>query len=265
MDKAERLKSLLPNGRGVWIPIDHGASDFPVDGLTDTEHVINSLVRAGVDAIVAQKGVVSHYSHLCENSSTDMVVHFSVSTRHAGPDSANKVIVGNADEVIKRGGIGVSCQVNMGSPNEALMVERMGQMSRDALHLELPMFGMVYARGEHLSIMEGDDTNANAHAVRLAFELGCDAAKTTWTGSQESFRKVSSAAPIPVLVAGGPSSGNSLEILTMVRQALDAGASGVCMGRQVFAHPNVESIAKALVMLVHKDATVQQAMESCGL
>ena len=153
----------------------------------------------------------------------------------------------------------------MGSPNEALMVERMGQMSRDALHLELPMFGMVYARGEHLSIMEGDDTNANAHAVRLAFELGCDAAKTTWTGSQESFRKVSSAAPIPVLVAGGPSSGNSLEILAMVRQALDAGASGVCMGRQVFAHPNVEAIAKALVMLVHQDATVQQAMESCGL
>ena len=113
--------------------------------------------------------------------------------------------------------------------------------------------------------MEGDDTNANAHAVRLAFELGCDAAKTTWTGSEESFRKVSSAAPIPVLVAGGPSSGNSLEILTMVRRALDAGASGVCMGRQVFAHPNVESIAKALVMLVHQDATVEQAMESCGL
>ena len=265
MDKAARLNSLLPNGRGVWIPIDHGASDFPVEGLTDTKHVIGALVRAGVDAIVAQKGVVSHYGHLCESSTTDMVVHFSVSTRHAGPDSANKVIVGNADEVIKRGGIGVSCQVNMGSPNEALMVERMGQMSRDALHLELPMFGMVYARGEHLSIMEGDDTNANAHAVRLAFELGCDAAKTTWTGSEESFQKVSSAAPIPVLVAGGPSSGNSLEILTMVRRALDAGASGVCMGRQVFAHPNIEGIAKALVMLVHQDATVEQAMESCGL
>ena len=87
MDKASRLNSLLPNGRGVWIPIDHGASDFPIDGLVDTEHVIRSLVRAGVDAIVAQKGVVGHYHHLCEGSSTDMVVHFSVSTRHAGQDS----------------------------------------------------------------------------------------------------------------------------------------------------------------------------------
>ena len=265
MDKATRLNSLLPNGRGVWIPIDHGASDFPVEGLTDTENVIRALVRAGVDAIVAQKGVVSHYSHLCEDSTTDMIVHFSVSTRHAGPDSANKVLVGNADEVIKRGGIGVSCQVNMGSPNEAKMVERMGQMSRDALHHELPMFGMVYARGENLSIMEGDDTNANAHAVRLAFELGCDAAKTIWTGDEDSFRKISAAAPIPVLVAGGPSTGNSVEILTMVRRALDAGASGVCMGRQVFAHPNVQAIAKALVMLVHQDASVQQAMDECGL
>jgi len=265
MDKASRLESLLPNGRAVWIPIDHGASDFPVDGLTDTKHVIQSLVRAGVDAIVAQKGVVDYYNHLCAGSSTGMVVHFSVSTRHAGPDSSNKVLVGNADEVIPRGGFGVSCQVNMGSPNEAAMIERMGQMSRAALHHQLPMFGMVYARGEHLSVMEGDGTNGNAHAVRLAFELGCDAAKTTWTGDVESFRKITSAVPIPVLVAGGPSTGDSKAILTMVRNALDAGASGVCMGRQVFAHPNIEGIAKALVMLVHKDASVEEAMKTCEL
>ena len=61
MNKADRLNKLLPNGRGVWIPIDHGASDFPIPGLTDTEGVIKSLVAAGVDGILAQKGVVSHY------------------------------------------------------------------------------------------------------------------------------------------------------------------------------------------------------------
>lgn len=55
MDKASRLQKILPNGRGVWVPIDHGASDFPVEGLTDTDHVIRSLVRAGVDVILAQK------------------------------------------------------------------------------------------------------------------------------------------------------------------------------------------------------------------
>ncbi|MBT60213.1 MAG: fructose-bisphosphate aldolase [Euryarchaeota archaeon] len=265
MDKSDRIDTLLPNGRGVWIPIDHGASDYPVEGLIDTEATIRSLIAAGVDVILAQKGVVSHYGHLCEGSKTNMVVHLSVSTRHAGPDASNKVLVGNADEVIARGGMGVSCQVNMGSPNEATMVERMGSVSRDAFMHGLPMFGMVYARGEHLSVMPSDTTNANAHAVRLAFELGCDAAKTTWTGDKESFQKVTSAVPIPVLVAGGPSSGNSREILSMVRMALDAGASGICMGRQVFGHPEIEAIARALVMLVHQNASVEQALEACKL
>ena len=99
MDKAQRLATLLPNGRGVWIPIDHGASDYPNPGLEDLEGLIQSLIDAGVNAIVAQKGVVSTYAHLCQGTSTGMVVHYSVSTRHAGPESNNKVLVGHADEV----------------------------------------------------------------------------------------------------------------------------------------------------------------------
>ena len=234
MDRDRLLERLLPKGRGVWIPIDHGASDFPVEGLVDTEETIKALISAGVDVILAQKGIVSHYSHLCKGTKTNMVVHLSVSTRHAGPDAANKVLVGHPDEVFSRGGIGVSCQVNIGSPNEAKMIERMGEVSRQSHKLGMPMFGMIYARGEYLSVMDGDSTRGNAHAARLAFELGCDAAKTVWTGDAESFSQIGRGVPIPLLVAGGPSSGDSFAILSMVRTALDNGASGVCMGRQVF-------------------------------
>ena len=52
--------SLLPNGKGVWIPIDHGVSDYPVQGLEDLDDLIAEISHA--DAIVAQKGVVSRYS-----------------------------------------------------------------------------------------------------------------------------------------------------------------------------------------------------------
>ena len=51
----------------------------------------------------------------------------------------------------------------------------------------------------------------------------------------------------------------------MIREALDSGASGVCMGRQVFGHPHIESIAKAIVMLVHQDASVDEAIIECSL
>ena len=265
MSKGELLSKILPNGRGVWVPIDHGVSDYPVEGLVDLESTIKSLISAGVDAIIAHKGLVGHYSKLCENSNTSMVIHLSASTRHGGNESTNKVLVGGVDEVLQRGGIGVSCQVNMGSEKEPEMMERMGEISRQALLQGLPMFGMVYARGPNLNVMEEDSTKGNAHAARLAFELGCDAAKTVWTGDKQSFAKITNAVPIPLLVAGGPSTGDSRAILTMIRDALDAGASGVCMGRQVFGHPQVESIARAIVMLVHQDASVDEAIRECSL
>ncbi|RJU83191.1 MAG: fructose-bisphosphate aldolase [Candidatus Poseidoniales archaeon] len=265
MGKADLLSKILPGGRGVWIPIDHGVTDFPVEGLTDVESTIKSLISAGVDAIIAHKGLVGHYHKLCENTNTNMIVHLSASTRHGGIESSNKVLVGSVDEVRKRGGIGVSCQVNLGSEKEPEMMERMGEVSRQALLEGIPMFGMVYARGPNLNIMEDDETNGYSHAARLAFELGCDAAKTVWTGDKESFTQITNSAPIPLLVAGGPSTGDSRAILTMVRDAMDSGASGVCMGRQVFGHPQVESIARAIVMLVHQDASVDEAIMKCSL
>jgi DhnA family fructose-bisphosphate aldolase class Ia len=99
----------------------------------------------------------------------------------------------------------------------------------------------------------------------LAFELGCDAAKCVWTGDEISFTEVAKSAPIPLLMAGGPSSDDTRSVLTMVESALNAGASGVCMGRQVFAHPNPGAMAKALVMMVHSGASAASAMEACNL
>jgi len=261
MGKKERLDALLPNGKGVWIPIDHGASEYPNQGLEDLETLIKALIEAKVDVIIAQKGVVSTFSHLCEGTQTSMIIHFSVSTIHGGPDATNKVLVGHADETLSRGGMGVSSQINMGSPDESKMIERMGELNRQAHHLDLPAFGMVYARGPHLQSLEGDMTAGQAHAVRLAFELGCDAAKTVWTGDITSFEQVVKAAPIPVLVAGGPRTSDTRSLLLMVKNAMTAGAAGVCMGRQVFAHDSPIQIAKALVEIVHNNASVEVAIE----
>lgn len=265
MNKSLTLEEILPNGRGVWIPIDHGVSDYPVSGLENLEQLITDLIAAEVDVIIAHKGVVSYYNHLCEGTKTKMVIHLSASTTHGGEDSNNKVLVGDAKEAVKRGAVGVSCQVNTGSIGEREMIKSMGKLSKQANKLDIPMFGMVYARGENLNVQENDKTKGYAHAARLAFELGCDAAKTVWTGDKESFATICSSVPIPLLVAGGPSTGDAKAILTMVKDALDCGAAGVCMGRQVFGHEKVKQLAKALTMLVHQNKSVTEAMEACSL
>ena len=265
MGKRDIMAKILPNGRGVWVPIDHGVTDFPAKGLENLESTITKLIAAEVDVIVAHKGVVNRFSHLCAGTTTSMIAHLSASTRHGGDHQSNKVLVGSVKEAIKRGAVGVSCQVNIGSPTEASMLERMGYVTTDAYMNDVPTLGMIYVRGKNVNIMENDTTQGYAHAARIAFELGCDAAKTVWTGSAESFAKVCQAAPIPLLVAGGPSTGDSKQILRMVKQSLDAGGSGVCMGRQIFAHEDVTAITQALVMIVHHGASVEEAIERCSL
>lgn len=266
-DKTSLLDKLLPNGRGVWIPMDHGVSDYPVSGLDDTELRITELIEAGVDAIIAQKGLVSHYSHLTKqtNSSTSFVIHFSISTRHGGPDASNKVLVGTADEVLSRGASGASAQINMGSPNEASMIERMGSLSRDCHNLGIPLLGMVYARGENLKPIEGDSSNCGAHAARLAFEIGCDVAKVSWTGDEDALSTIRKAVPIPILITPGTGITNDLELLGLVEKGIKLGANGVCMGRSVFGHKSPQKIATALRLIVHENKSAVQAHELAGL
>ena len=147
-----KKETLLPGGKGVWIPIDHGVSDFPVEGLENLDELIEAISHA--DAIVAQKGVVSHYS----SSKANFVAHLSVSTRHAGDRSSDKMLVGGVEEALSRGAKGVSVQVNMGSPEEPEMIERLGIITQDSHYLDCPVLGMIYPRGENLDVMEGDDT-----------------------------------------------------------------------------------------------------------
>ena len=81
------LDALLPGGRGVWVPIDHGASDWPVPGLQDLDRLVSELASGGADAIVAQKGVISHLLRAASPPSIGLVAHLSVSTRHGGADA----------------------------------------------------------------------------------------------------------------------------------------------------------------------------------
>jgi len=243
----------MPDGKGVWVPIDHTVSDFPVKGLKNIKAAIKHLCEA--DALVAHKGVVSAFA---DSSEAPFIMHLSASTRHSGNRSSDKVLVGGVAEAISRGALAVSVQVNLGDEHEPDMIERLGMVSEVCHELEVPLLGMIYARGNNLNIMKGDDTNGYAHAARLAYELGCNAVKSVWTGSVESFSKVVKAAPIPVLVAGGPA-GDPNEVLEMVEQAMQAGAAGVCMGRQIFSAKNPQGMVKALRAIIHDREDANEA------
>jgi len=256
---ASRLSRLLPGGRGLWIPIDHGLSSYPVEGLENTDDVVNAVIAGGADAIVCQKGMLFHQRG--RTKWDGFVCHVSASTVHGGDDAQTKVTVADPMECVHRGAMALSGQVNLGSKGEMEMIQNLGALTTAGFEIGMPVLGMVYPRGPNLVEIEGDDTGGVAHAARLAFEIGCSVVKVPWTGSVETFRKVCEAVPIPVMIAGGPKGVSFEETLAIVAQSLEAGGSGVCMGRQVFGSSDPTSCVLALNSLIHEGADIESAVK----
>jgi fructose-bisphosphate aldolase/2-amino-3,7-dideoxy-D-threo-hept-6-ulosonate synthase len=97
-------------------------------------------------------------------------------------------------------------------------------------------------------------------AARAAAELGVDIVKTNYTGSVESFREVTEGCPVPVVVAGGPRMETTQQILEMVHGSIEAGGAGVAMGRNVFQAEDPVKMVRAISMLVHQGAGVEEAL-----
>jgi len=99
-----------------------------------------------------------------------------------------------------------------------------------------------------------------ADACRMAVENGADIVKTFYTGERESFKKVIRSCYTPVLVLGGPKTNSDGEFLASIRDAMDAGALGVVIGRNVWQAASPTAMTRALVALVHHDASVDDAL-----
>ena len=70
---------------------------------------------------------------------------------------------------------------------------------------------------------------------------------------------MASSVPIPVLVSGGPKDDNFEKVLELVEKSINAGGSGVCMGRNVFSSQDPASRIRALRAIVHDGANAEEA------
>jgi DhnA family fructose-bisphosphate aldolase class Ia len=99
-------------------------------------------------------------------------------------------------------------------------------------------------------------------AVRLAAELGADVVKTPYptNGTVDEFRRIVAQSFVPVIILGGAAMGDDAGLLQMVENAMDAGAAGIAIGRNVWQHKNPAAIARSLAAIVHEDASALEAL-----
>lgn len=255
--KTIRLRRIFhqESGKTVIVPMDHGISLGPVKGIADIGATINKVAEGGASAVVIHKGLVP-YAGEALGSRLGLIVHISASTK-VSPNPDYKVLVAGADEACALGADAVSIHCNIGGDDEDRMIADFGMVSDRCRELGMPLLAMCYPRGRN--IKSQFDTDAVKHCARLAAELGADMVKTNYTGSVESFKEVVRGTPIPVVIAGGPKMDDDQAVLQIVHDAMEAGAKGVSIGRNVFQHDDVAFITRAIGNVVFKGMMPQDA------
>jgi class I fructose-bisphosphate aldolase len=175
------------------------------------------------------------------------------------PDPNAKELVCTVEEAVKLGADAVSIHINLGAETDSVMLQQLGYISERCLEWQMPLVAMMYTRGQ--KIENEYDVKYVKHAARVGAELGADIVKVPYTGSVESFAEVVNGCPVPVVIAGGEKMGSDEDIFKMVEGALAAGAAGLSIGRNAFQHKNPTKMIQALSQIVHKNSTVEQAIE----
>lgn len=248
------------SGKMVIVPIDHGISDGPIDGLINVRETVSTIAESGANGILMHKGMVEA-GFRGSGSDIGLIVHLSAGTM-LSPDPLNKVIVTTVEEAVALGADAISIHINVGATDTGRMMVEAGEVARDCKRLGMPLLMMMYPRGEKVS--NEKDVSVVKLAARIGAELGADIVKTNYTGSKESFREVVEGCPVPVVIAGG-CKGSDREVLQMIKDAMDAGAGGVALGRNAFQHKEPKKMIHAVSLIVNKGCSVDDAMNKVGL
>ena len=263
--KSMRLKRVIdPEGVSVICALDHGmTSPTFLEPLADIAARTAEAVIGGANVIMMSKGMI-RIAEPAFSPTTSLALLLSASGNPGG-DRPQIVQIAEVEEALVLGADAVVLFTALGGDTEPGMIEILASVGRECAALGMPFiaeaeFPTTYATVEELKQQYGFEYLRRN--VRLCAELGADIVKTNWPGDPESFgRLVEAANGIPVVLAGG-SRLEDAELLWRMHVAIEAGAIGCSVGRNIFMHRSPEAITRALARVIRERWSSDKAHEA---
>lgn len=258
------------SGRCLDIAVDHGffgESPF-LTGIEDMPQVVDNLVRAAPDAIQLTPGQAPLLQQRPERHKPALVLRTDVANIYGNPLDSYLFSRHFPDAVEQAVRLDSACVVAnlLHLPGRPEIRERCIE-SIMALREQCTRYGMplmieplvMRDNAEAGGYQVDGDTERIVALVRQARELGADLIKADPTDKVDDYHLVVQTAVVPVLVRGGGRVDDA-ELLKRTEALLKQGAAGIVYGRNIIQHPNPEAITRALLALLHDNATVAEAL-----
>ncbi len=227
-------------GRTVMLAFDHGYIMGPTSGLERMDLAIVPLIEH-VDCLMCTRGAL----RTCIPPTTNKPVVMRCSTGATIlKELSNEVIGVTVEEAVRLNASAVTTQVYIGGPFEKETLANLAYLINRGNEMGVPTLG-VTAVGRELT----RDSRYLGLATRVIAELGAHFVKTYYCES--GFDEVVAGCPIPVVIAGGKKLPEQ-EALDMAYKAIDQGASGVDMGRNIFLADDPVAMTQAVHAVVHE-------------
>jgi putative autoinducer-2 (AI-2) aldolase len=235
------------DGRTVMLAVDHGYFMGPTSGLERLDRMVNPLLPY-VDTLMLTRGALRNY--IDPAVEVPIVLRVSGGTSIIGKELLHEGTVVSIEDAIRLNASGVAYSILVGAEFERNTILGMTQYIDEAERYGIPVLA-VTAVGKDMV----RDARYMSLASRMAAELGAHVVKTYFV---KDFEKVIESCPVPVVIAGGKKLPEQ-EALQMAYDAIQAGAIGVDMGRNIFQSQDPVGMVKAVQAIVHKNATPKEA------
>jgi class I fructose-bisphosphate aldolase len=256
---ASRMAPFLTNGKSMFLAYDQGLEHGPSvdfnDKNVDPSYIMDIAAKGGFNGIVFQKGVAEKYYD--GRVPLILKVNGKASIAKGEPISRQNCSV---EYAVSLGAKAVGYTIYLGSAYEHEMLAEFGRIQEKARENKIAAIAWVYPRGQAVA----NDTSREivSYAARAGLELGADAVKIKYTGDPQSFSwAVRSAGRALVYMSGGPKAPTDRDFLIQVRGAMDAGATGLAVGRNVWQHEDPLLMARQLRDIIFANKPVELLVE----
>jgi DhnA family fructose-bisphosphate aldolase class Ia len=247
-----------PDGKTLIFAMDHAGNFGMMEGLESPGELIRKVRAGGADAILTTYGICTRFAN--EMGDMGMILRSDGGNSTLAKDRGPMKLIYGADDALRIGADAVGIMGLPGSQFENVMLPYLSEAVSACAKWNIPLMAEMLPGGFERAGDMWTPENIG-HACRIGAELGVDFIKTQYPGDVASFRRICRQVYVPIVVLGGGKSKEPRDLLNGIYESIQAGASGVAVGRNIYQYHAPEKITAAIAAIVHGNATVDAAME----